>query len=287
MLQASYPQWFSWYMFDTNGSFNPLASGNGAEDTKQSDTKQADWDAKLKVLEERDGALAEKEKTRSTEWNDKMKDLQDRQAKSAKEEEERTASYDRMLKELRDREAAVSRQEEEGKISKDKTNEIDKSNDNGAQAQKEADPQRRMDDLSSAEQKLASDRAALQKSESDLAKREKDIAQLQKGLEDSKTSEASSSPASDNTPSDKNAEQRLEKTQKDNASLEQRLARLEDQLSKMPRSSEKSSDGKAQMHGMANTPKPSKIAAGSPGCGYKHYKPPRKLNRKLIGMVYE
>jgi hypothetical protein len=33
-----------------------------------------------------------------------------------------------------------------------------------------------------------------------------------------------------------------------------------------------------------------KSASGSavpPGCGYKHYKPPRKLNRKVIGLVYE
>lgn len=116
LLQASYPQWFSWYMFDTSVSFNPLASSNGAEDTKQSDTKQADFDAKLKALEERDGALSGKEQNLSTEWDDKMKELQDQQAKSAREEEERTTSYDRKLKDLQDREAALSRQQEEAKI---------------------------------------------------------------------------------------------------------------------------------------------------------------------------
>ena len=287
LLQASYPQWFSWYMFGTDVSFNPLTSVADGKETKQPDTKQADFDVRLQALEERDNALAEKEQTRSKEWDDKMKDLQDRQAQSARDEEERTAGYDRKLKDLQDRETALSRQEEEAKSSKDKTSESNTPDDKEAQNQREADIQRRLDDLNSAEQKLAADRAALQKSQSDLQKKEKDIAQIQRDLEDSKTSEASSSFANDNTTPDKNAEQRLEKTQKDNASLEQRLAKLEDQLSKMTRSPEKPSDGKAQTKGKANIPQPSKIDASSPGCGYKHYKPPRKLNRKLIGMVYE
>jgi colicin import membrane protein len=274
-------------MFDTDVSFNPLTSVADGKETKQSDTKQADYDKKVKALDERDHALASKEQARSTEWDDKMKDLQERQAKSAREEEERTASYDRKLKDLQDREAALSRQKEEDKLSNDKTSEDKNPNDNEAQAQREADLQRKLDDLSSAEQKLAFDRAALQKSQRDLEKREKDIAQLQKELEASKTSDAPKPSPNAHTTSDKDAEQRLEKTQKHNASLEQRLVKLEDQLSKMGKSPEKQSDGKPQTNGTVNAPKPSKADAGLPGCGYKHYKPPRKLNRKLIGMVYE
>ena len=30
-----------------------------------------------------------------------------------------------------------------------------------------------------------------------------------------------------------------------------------------------------------------KKSSGGSGCGYKHYKPPRKLERKVIGLVYE
>lgn len=30
-----------------------------------------------------------------------------------------------------------------------------------------------------------------------------------------------------------------------------------------------------------------KSGAGGSGCGYKHYKPPRKLERKVIGLMYE
>jgi DNA repair exonuclease SbcCD ATPase subunit len=30
-----------------------------------------------------------------------------------------------------------------------------------------------------------------------------------------------------------------------------------------------------------------KLSAGDSGCGYKHYKPPRKLEKKVIGLVYE
>ena len=274
-------------MFDTNASFNPLTSVVDENETKQPDAKQIDYDKKLKALEERDNALAEKEQARSTEWDHKMKDLQDRQAKSVREEEERTASYDRKLKDLQDREAALSQQKEEAKPSNDKTSEHNKSNDNEAQAQREADLQRKIDDLSSAEQKLTFDRAALQKSQFDLEKRERDVARLQKELEASKTSEAPNPSTNAHTISDKSAEQRLEKTQKDNASLEERLAKLEDQLTRMGKSSEKQSNGKPQTNRTANPPKPGKVDAASPGCGYKHYKPPRKLNRKLIGMVYE
>ncbi|RYZ78216.1 MAG: DUF1016 family protein, partial [Proteobacteria bacterium] len=140
------------------------------EDTKKSDTKQADFDAKLKALEEREIALSEKGQTRSTEWDAKMKELQDRQAKLAKEEEERTASYDRKLKDLQGRESALSRQQDEAKSSKEKTRDDNKSDGDEAQTKKEAEIQRKLDELSSAEQKLAADRAALQKSQSDLAR---------------------------------------------------------------------------------------------------------------------
>jgi hypothetical protein len=54
----------------------------------------------------------------------------------------------------------------------------------------------------------------------------------------------------------------------------------------MSKSSGKASDEKPQTNGRASGPAPSKGGADPPGCGYKHYKPPRKLNRKVIGMIY-
>lgn len=30
-----------------------------------------------------------------------------------------------------------------------------------------------------------------------------------------------------------------------------------------------------------------KLSTGGSGCGYKHYKPPRKLEEKVIGLLYE
>jgi cell division septum initiation protein DivIVA len=77
----------------------------------------------------------------------------------------------------------------------------------------------------------------------------------------------------------------LQKKQRENAKLEQRLAKLEKQLSQMCAASilsEKTSNA----NGMARSTVFSK-GTGTAGCGYKHYKPPRKLNKKLIGMVYE
>jgi hypothetical protein len=67
--------------------------------------------------------------------------------------------------------------------------------------------------------------------------------------------------------------------------LEQRLARLEKALSQMSAASI-ISEGKLKGNGAARSAVFSS-GEGSMGCGYKHYKPPRKLNRKLIGMVYE
>jgi chromosome segregation ATPase len=211
-----------------------------------------------------------------------MKDLQDRDSKSVKDEEKRTADFDQKLKALQDREAALSRQENEAKSSGGETNKDDTSSESEKQSQREADIQRKLDDLKSAEQRLAADRAELQKAQNDLAKRENDVTQRQKDA-----SEAANSSTNGHAASEKTAEQRLERTQKDNAGLEQRLAKLEDQLAKMARSPEKAPEGKAQANGKTDASKSRKTDASSPGCGYKHYKPPRKLNRKLIGMVYE
>ena len=77
----------------------------------------------------------------------------------------------------------------------------------------------------------------------------------------------------------------LQKKQRENAKLEQRLAKLEKQLSQMCAASiisERSpkAEGTTKSTVFSN-------GTGTAGCGYKHYTPPRKLNRKLIGMVYE
>jgi DNA repair exonuclease SbcCD ATPase subunit len=81
------------------------------------------------------------------------------------------------------------------------------------------------------------------------------------------------------------SEAELQKKQRENAKLEQRLARLEKALSQMSAASI-ISEGKLKGNGAARSAVFSS-GEGSMGCGYKHYKPPRKLNKKLIGMVYE
>lgn len=43
-----------------------------------------------------------------------------------------------------------------------------------------------------------------------------------------------------------------------------------------------------ELKGLQNSPaQQKKLSAGGSGCGYKHYKPPRKLEKKVIGLVYE
>lgn len=246
-----------------------------------------DFDAKLKALEERENSLAQKDKDLSTEWDRKMKELQDRQASSAKEEEDRASAYNQKLKDLQAREDAVSQQQK----SKSPESRSDKASDD--QAQRESDLQRKLDALSSGEQKLAADRAAFQKAQSDLHQKEKDLAGRQKEFEESSKAAEGNAPTSGKTtsyePSSSSDDERLEKTKQENTDLEQRLARLEDQLAGMSTTSAPDTSGSrppTQMNGKAgNTSSPA--AAGSPGCGYKHYKHPRKLNRKVIGLVYQ
>ncbi|KAM0695612.1 hypothetical protein Q7P36_004094 [Cladosporium allicinum] len=286
--ESSYPYWFSWYFLDTTVEFSPLNS-SAAEG---SSTSNADVEAKLKALEERENALAQKEADRSAEWDEKMKAVKEREASSTQEEEKRTANYDGKLKELQDREAALAKREEESKASAGGSGKESTPGDDKAQAKRESEIQRKLDDISSAEQKLASDRAALEKSKSDVAAKEKDLRQRQKEFEDQKTSakqEAgkASSQAGQNgaSGSEKSA---LEKKQQDNAALEQRLARLEDRLEQMKKTPDVASDKSktnGKVNGKANGATP--VDEQSPGCGYKHYKPPRKLNRRVIGIVYQ
>ena len=60
------------------------------------------------------------------------------------------------------------------------------------------------------------------------------------------------------------------------------MAQLEDQLNQMDNTARNSKSGKPQANANGTE--------ASSGCNYsglKHYKPPRKLGRKVIGIVYE
>jgi hypothetical protein len=286
--ESSYPYWFSWYFLDTTVEFSPLASSTA----EGSSTSNADVEAKLKALEERENALAQKEADRSAEWDEKMKAVKEREASSTQEEEKRTANYDEKLKELQDREAALAKREEESKASAGGSGKESTPGDDKAQAKRESEIQQKLDDISSAEQKLASDRAALEKSKSDVTAKEKDLRQRQKEFEDQKASakqeagKASSQAGQYGAAgSEKSA---LEKKEQDNAALEQRLARLEDRLEQMKKTPDVASDkskANGKVNGKPNGATP--VDGQSPGCGYKHYKPPRKLNRRVIGIVYQ
>jgi chromosome segregation ATPase len=260
--------------------FNPLASS-----TTEGSTSSADVEAKMKALEERENALAQKETDRSAEWDEKMKTVKGREASLAQEEEKRTASYDERLKDLQDREAALAKREEETKASKGRPDKDSTPADDEAQAKRESEIQRKLDDLKSAEQRLASDRAALEKSKSALTAKEKDLGQRQKEFEDQK---ASAKKGGGQNRVERPTKSALERKQQDNAALEERLAKLEDRLEQMKKSPDVASD-KQQANSKVNgkTSGTALVDGQSPGCGYKHYKPPRKLNRRVIGIVYQ
>lgn len=210
-----------------------------------------------------------------------MRELQGLQDSNAKEEKDRAASYEKKLKDLQTREAERARKEQQSKSSKGGAGNV-KDTDKGDQAKKEADIQRKLDDLKSTEEKVAADRAALDKARSDLSVREKEIQQRQKELEDRESSakqDATLKKTQNATNGSVNSD--LEKKHNDNARLEQRLSSLEAQLAQMNGTSQK----KPQANGTGDITTSSD--AGSIGCGQKHYKPPRKLNRKVIGLVYQ
>lgn len=243
--------------------------------------------------------MTQKDNDRSAEWDKKMKELQERQEASAKDEKERSATYDKKLKDLQAREDQLAKGKQGGNAGKE-------------QSGKDADAQRKLDDLKSTEQKIAADRAALEKSKNDLAAKEKEFQQRQKEFEDQKVTaqqdaaqakkdlesrqkevdgqkssagEKTSQDTSASTPNGSNgsAEADLQKKQRENANLEQRLAKLEDQLAQMS-----ASGGRAEKPQANGAPKGSTTNGSGPtGCGYKHYKPPRKLNRELLGYVYK
>jgi len=280
--------------------------------------------------------LTQKDNERSAEWDKKMKEVQERQDALAKEEKERAESYEKRLQELQSREAEVAKKEEQQKSRGGNSSEAAKPSEDDKKAQaekekeKEAEIQRKLDDLKSTEQKIAADRASLGKSKADFTAKLEWFQKLQKSFEDEKSSaqhdavqakkdleqrykevdgqkssagkkvsyEQDAAKASQNgqngtaskkSPQDQNTakagqngqngtqiDDDLQRKQRENADLEKRLAKLEDQLAHMSASEGKSE--KLKVNGTASK--------GAEGCGYKHYKPPRKLNRKVIGIVY-
>jgi chromosome segregation ATPase len=247
--------------------------------------------------------LGQKDDERAAEWEKKMKEVQERQDALAQEENDRAESYKQKLQELQSREAGLANKEEQ-KSAESGASEGDKLGEDDGKAQtekeQEADIQRKLDDLKSTEQKIAADRASLGKCKTDFAAKLEWFQQRQKSFEDQKSSaqhdalqakkdleqrhreiDFQKSPGSRRASHLQNSQNGiqdsdLQKKQRENADLEKRLAKLEDQLAHMS-----ASDGQSGHPKVNGTGK-----EGAEGCGYRHYKPPRKLNRKVIGFVY-
>jgi len=232
-----------------------------------------------------------------------LKEVQERQDALAQEEKDRAESYEKKLQDLQSREAELAKREEQ-KPSEIGSSEGDKpgESDDNARAEKdqEADIQRQLDDLKSTEQKIAADRASLGKSKADFTAKLEWFQQRQKSFEDQKSSAQHDAlqakkdleqhfreidfqkPPGSRRVSQQYSSQNgirdsdLQKKERENADLEKRLAKLEDQLAHMSTSGGQS--GHPKVNGT--------VSKNTEDCGYRHYKPPRKLNRKVIGFVY-
>ena len=253
--------------------------------------------------------MAQKDGERATELEKKLKEVQERQDALAQEEKDRAESYEKKMQELRSREAELTKREEqkpseigssEGNKPGEDYDKVQAEKAKEAEKDHEADIQRQLDDLKSTEQKIAADRASLGKSKADFTAKLEWFQQRQKSFEDQKSSaqhdaiqakkdleqhyreiDFQKPPGSRRVSQQYNSQNGirdsdLQKKERENADLEKRLAKLEDQLSHM------SASGGQLGHSKAN----GTVSKGTEGCGYRHYKPPRKLNRKVIGFVY-
>ena len=195
-------------------------------------------------------------------------------------------------KALEDREAALAQRRQ------DISNEKKKLEDRGASlAQKE-------EDISSQKKKLEEREAALAQKDKDhsaekktlddqkaaLEQKEKNYSTNMRDLEDRKATldrQEKDSAAGKKTFDDRTAA--LKKKEKgisaDRKALEDREAALAEKEKKRSAEWNKKME---ELKGIQNSSAQLKKsnAVGS-GCGYKHYKPPRKLEKKVIGLVYE
>lgn len=281
---------------------------------KAEQDRAASFDAKVKALEDRESALAQKDSDRSAELDKMMGDLQSQRESSTQAGEERAASLEHKSRGLQARELRLAEREQEAEAHLASHHKSDEANRN-AQAQQGVDLQRKIDALMVSERSIAADRAALHKSKADFAAQEKDLQQGRRELEDQRSAaerDLSVARIALEQEREEFESQKLSaaneakactcehasggqddswngtisgKKQLDNVKLEQRLVKLERKLVLISAPSATRTE-----ETLTNGPVKGTAADGVGGaseCGHKHYKPPRKLNRKLIGMIYE
>jgi DNA repair exonuclease SbcCD ATPase subunit len=148
--------------------------------------------------------------------------------------------------------------------------------------------------LAESESRYSESQKALENREAELAQNEKDYSSDKKALANRESSLAQREKEySSKEKASADRESALAQKQKDYSSKEKALADREAALSQKEKDHSAEWDKKmkelqALQKSSAQRGKsgPGSVA-GPPDCGYKHYKPPRKINRKVIGLVYE
>ncbi|KAK5737814.1 hypothetical protein LTR17_006462 [Elasticomyces elasticus] len=272
--------------------------------------REKDAQTKLKELQEKEAELASKDSQQQKDWSAKQKELQDREASLAKSEEEQQSKHAAKTKELQEREAALAMRaeslnsgnesaKEQLRKLKDQLKDL-KAREN-ALVQKEEDAaasgkckldqlQRRETALAKKEKESTSTAEAKLK---DLQKREREIEEREKQVkaresEVTKSTAASTvggARANSSKPRDgasSNGAKKDSPQDEQMKELQKRLSKLEDQLG----TSKPSANTKPQSNGTPGKGKPN--AAPAPvSCGHEIHRPPRKLERKVVGYVYK
>ncbi|KAK5678566.1 hypothetical protein LTS10_009010 [Elasticomyces elasticus] len=289
------------------------AQGTAKELQSQLDAvvaREKDAQTKLKELQEKEAELASKDSQQQKDWSAKQKELQDREASLAKSEEEQQSKHAAKTKELQEREAALamraeslnngneSAKEQRQKL-KDQLKDLKARED--ALVQKEEDAaasgkckldqlQRRETALAKKEKESTSTAEAKLK---DLQKREREIEEREKQLKareseipkQAAASTAGGARANSSKPRDGASSNEAKKDSPQDEQMKElqiRLSKLEDQLG----TSKPSANTKPQSSGTPGKGK-SNAAPAPVSCGHEIHRPPRKLERKVVGYVYK
>ncbi|KAK3676502.1 hypothetical protein LTR78_003778 [Recurvomyces mirabilis] len=273
---------------------NKQVEDKEAEMAKKDSKQQEDLSARQKELQDRETKLAseeEKQKKKNEEdtkqLSEREKDLAERE-KSAKENNGKAQDYEQKLKDLEAREQGLaSKEKDSAESNKSKQEEIqaretklvdEEKRRVGEAEEKAKDVQKRESDLEERERqsKEADEKLKdLQERESNLEEREKQL----KERESAASKTTSSGGDAEKTPDSRANQSKprsAQKTTTNGATSDPR----DDQLKAMHErldNLEKQVNGKSEASG---------DSAGKNSCDHKISRPPKKLERKVVGYVY-
>ncbi|KAK5729368.1 hypothetical protein LTR17_011998 [Elasticomyces elasticus] len=291
-MEKSLQFWLDWYLLDANNApFNPIEASSGTGDLEAREKKLAEREEQVKDAEQKSGALAEQQELQEREDAIKKREVEaakreeESQAKASEPKSEvvqkndNSSEVDQRFKDLEKKEVEVKKREEQVAKQEEELKRRASQSSSGEQAKANGDDQQKAADLEKRE-------ASVNKRERDAAKKEDELRKRASELEKAKKSQSQPQAArgepSAGTAASKHAIELLKaenerlvlKGENDSLKLQMKVKDLEHEL-------EKTKHAAADKSIM----RPSK--AINYGCGHKAYPPPRKIEKRIVGIMYE